>query len=300
MIDSYFRRVVLGIIVFVLLGIGLLFYVFYKKSPPTVKVIVPVANIGPVHTFVGKSVEGRNIEAFKYGSGKTHLVFVGGVHGGYEWNSIVLAYKFMDYLEANPSAIPKNMTVTVIPNANPDGLFKIIGKEGRFTSLDIPTGVTTSPGRFNANGIDLNRNFDCKWQPKSIWQNKTVSAGTQPFSEPEAVAIRDFAVNNNPVAIVFWHSQSGAVYASQCEEGILPETLSIMNIFAKASGYKAVPEFDAYETTGDSEAWLAKIGIPSITVELKTHEGIDWEQNLAGAKALFKYYEEREVVNSSL
>ena len=46
-----------------------------------------------------------------------------------------------------------------------------------------------SSARFNADGVDLNRNFDCDWAPTGTWQNKTVSGGTAAFSEPEAAAI---------------------------------------------------------------------------------------------------------------
>ncbi len=286
--NSYVK--IIGGAIVVLLCV-VLFVVFNKKdstSTQAVETVIPSST----SSVIGKSVEGRDIEAYSYGNGSKELTFVGGVHGGYEWNSVLLAYRFMDYLKDNPDSIPKNLTINVIPSANPDGLYKIIGKEGRFSETDIPAGLATSPGRFNANAVDLNRNFDCKWQPKSTWQNKTVSAGDKPFSEPESVAIRDFIKNNNPVAVVFWHSQGNAVYASQCEDGIIPETITIMNIFAKASGYKAVPEFDAYETTGDSEAWLAKIGIPAITVELKNHNDIDWIENLAGSLALFEHYKD--------
>jgi hypothetical protein len=80
------------------------------------------------------------------------------------------------------------------------------------------------------------------------------------------------------------------VYASECEKGILPETLTVMNTYSKASGYPAVSSFDAYPISGDVEGWLASIGIPAITVELKTHETIEWERNLAGVKALLEYY----------
>jgi len=89
---------------------------------------------------------------------------------------------------------------------------------------------------------------------------------------------------------VFWHSQAGAVYASECTEGILPDTLAITHAYAEAAGYRAVESFDAYEVHGDSEGWLASIGIPAITVELTTHETIEWEENLAGASALVSYY----------
>ena len=247
-------------------------------------------NLDSKYKTIGLSVEGRLIESYTFGRGKTHLLFVGGIHGGYEWNSVLLSYKFMDYLSVNPGFIPSNLTVTVIPSANPDGVYKVIGKEGRFTASDAPPNGSAEPGRFNAHKVDLNRNFDCKWQPEGMWKGNTVSGGTAAFSEPEARAIRNFVQDNLPAAVIFWHSQANAVYASECQAGILPATLDIMRAYSKAAGYPANDSFDAYQVTGDAEGWLASIGIPAITVELVTHETIEWERNLAGIKALFEYY----------
>ena len=276
-------------LILALLGVGILVLLNVLYKTPDTPIAPETADIK--HESIGKSVEGRDIEAYTYGNGDTHLIFVGGIHGGYEWNSVLLSYQFMDYLRENPTIIPANLTVAVIPSANPDGLYKVIGKEGRFTISDIPTKEQAlGTGRFNANGVDLNRNFDCKWKPESTWQNKVVSAGSSAFSEPEAAAIRGFVLKYNPVAAIFWHSKANAVYASECKAGILPRTLDIMNVYAKASGYRAVKLFDEYEISGDAEGWLASINIPAITVELKTHETIEWEQNLAGIKALFNYY----------
>jgi predicted deacylase len=292
------RRLAIGaIIALLLLGVIFAAYLAYvaKNTPPLV--VTPTPMSGPEHKVIGTSVEGRTIDAYTYsgaGSGdKKHLVFVGGIHGGYEWNSSLLAYQFMDHLDQNPKAVPDNLKITVIPSANPDGLFKIVGKEGRFTALDVSKekeAEVLGNGRFNANAVDLNRNFDCKWKPESMWRSKAVSAGTQAFSEPEARAIRDFALGQKPDAFVFWHSQASAVYASECTDGILPETLTIMDAYANASGYKAVQTFDAYEVTGDAEGWLASIGIPAITVELSTHETVEWDKNIAGVKALIEHY----------
>ncbi len=285
------KQVIIITIVFaVLFAGGLIFYFLQNSAEPLIEKAV---DNFPKQKVIGSSVEGRKIEARTYGNGTTHLVFVGGIHGGYEWNSVLLAYKFIDYFNANPKVIPENLTVTIIPSANPDGIYKVVGKEGIFTATNIPESEATILGRFNANEVDLNRNFDCKWQPESTWRNKPVSAGTSPFSEPEAQAIRDFVLENNPTAVIFWHSQAKAVYASECENGILPETLDIMNIYADASGYNAVESFDSYEITGDAEGWLASIGIPAITVELENHQDIDWEQNLASIKALFGYYQQK-------
>jgi len=258
---------------------------------PVVPTKTPDAQMLPVHAIIGKSVEGRNIESYTYGNGKTHLLFVGGIHGGYEWNSVLLAYKFIDYLKENPTVIPKNLSIAIIPSANPDGVFRVTGKSGRFTESDVTTtSLPDGAGRFNARNVDINRNFDCKWKPKSTWKTNIVSAGTHAFSEPEAVAVRNFVATFSPAAAIFWHSKSNAVYASECESGILPVTLDIMNAYSVASGYKAIKSFDAYEISGDAEGWLASINVPAITVELKTHETIEWENNLAGFNALLNYF----------
>lgn len=284
------RPVIASVICIAIAGAGVFALVALNKKAPQ---IVPVAakNAGAIYKVIGTSVEGRKVESYRFGSGEKHLVFAGGMHGGYEWNSVLLAYSAMDYFAGNADAIPKNVTVTVIPSLNPDGVFKVTGKVGRFKIADVSTDkAILESGRMNARGVDLNRNFDCKWKPEATWKSKTVSAGTAAFSEPEAKALRDFVAETHPDAVIFWHSQANAVYASECKEGILPATLDIMNAYSAGSGYRPVKSFDAYEVTGDSEGWLASIGISAITVELKTHETIEWERNLAGIKALFEYF----------
>jgi predicted deacylase len=285
------RAAIITTIIFLII-LGVISIIFFTKKdlPVVVQIVIPVATT--THEVIGKSVEGRTIDAYTYGKGPIHLVFSGGMHGGYEWNSVLLAYEFMDYLEANLNIIPKNISVTIIPAINPDGVFAVIGKEGRFELADAPIADDgTGKGRFNSHNVDLNRNFDCKWKPESTWRKKVVSAGSSVFSEPEAIAIRDYTIKNKPDAFIFWHSQSNAVYASECNNGILPKTLDIMNAYSKASGYPAVDSFSAYPISGDSEGWLASIGIPAITVELKTHQTLEWENNLAGFKAILKLYE---------
>jgi predicted deacylase len=293
MINFSSRRTVISITLLTIVLAGIAFWLFKSDKITTNNPVIVnnLVSLTPVHSVIGKSVQGRSIDAYTFGTGKKHIVFVGGIHGGYEWNSVALAYKFLDYLSITPNIVPPNVTLTVIPSSNPDGLYRVTGKEGRFLISDVSSSQTVQEsGRFNANEVDLNRNFDCKWQPKSEWKNKTVSAGTASFSEPESQAIRSFVSKNNPSAVIFWHSQGNAVYASRCENGTLPETVKIMNLYAGASGYSPVETFTAYETTGDSEAWLASIGIPAITVELKTHETVEWEENLAGVRALLEYY----------
>ncbi len=144
--------------------------------------------------------------------------------------------------------------------------------------------------RFNANGIDLNRNFDCRWQPTSTWRGEVVSAGTRAFSEPEAAALQQFVLTHNPTAVVFWHSKADAVYGAECGNGVGSSTLALLTTYASAANYTAIPVFDAYPVSGDAEGWLTSIGIPAVTVELGTSNTTEWEKNRAGIDALLQSY----------
>ena len=295
---SQTTKIVVGAIS-LLIAVGILLVIFTRPAPeapaPTAdEVTEPVAAPTPTTTqsIIGSSVEGRDIEVYTFGTGETNLLFAGGMHGGYEWNSILLAYEMIDYLKANSNIIPKNVTIHIIPDLNPDGLFAATGLEGKFVATDVTknSALPVGTGRFNANDVDLNRNFACKWAPTSSWRGATVSAGTAAFSEPEAKALRDYVTTITPAAVVFWHSQANNVYASECENGVLPETLTLMRAYSTAGNYGAVPVFDAYPITGDAEGWLASIGIPAVTVELGSHESIEWKQNLAGLNAVLNTY----------
>ncbi len=243
-------------------------------------------------TVIGKSVEGKNITAYHYGTGDTELLFVGGIHGGYEWNTVLVAYQMMDYLKKNPTVVPKNIKVTVIPVLNPDGLNKVVGTAtGDFTQADVSSSeATVVAGRFNANNVDLNRNFDCAWQSSSTWQNKTVSGGSKVFSEPESQAIKKYVEINKPTAVVAWFSAAGGVYSSSCNNGVSAETKIITKKYADASGYPAYDKFSFYEITGDMLNWLAKNNTPAISVLLTNHTDTEWTKNQKGIEALFKYY----------
>jgi len=248
------------------------------------------SNLAANESVIGKSVQGRNIGAFTYGSGDKKVVFVGGIHGGYEWNTSLVAYQLMDYLDANPSAVPAGIQVVVIPVLNPDGLYKVVGTEGRFSAADVPASQSVQvAGRFNASGVDLNRNFDCDWQPSGMWQNTAVDGGTAVFSEPESSAFRDFVTTSAPTAVVGFYSAAGGVYASSCDGPVLSTTKTLTSTYANASGYTAHQSFDSYPITGDMENWLAKMKIPAISVLLTNHQDTEWDKNLAGIKALLAY-----------
>ncbi len=290
------KTTIIALIVIVLIGLGLYFVSTKMADAPVDQATTTVSTTTTTtttevteETSIGMSKEGREIPIYHYGEGDKEVLFVGGIHGGYEWNTVLLSYELMDYLEANGDEIPDGVKVTVIPVLNPDGLNKVVGTSGRFTKADVPTSESaTVPGRFNANNVDLNRNFDCDWQASGTWQDKTVSGGTAAFSEVESQAMRDYVQENDPEAVVVYYSAAGGVYASNCHDGVLPETLKLTNTYASASGYPASEEFDFYEITGDMVNWLAKEKVPAISVLLTDHTNTEWDKNWKGIEAVLK------------
>lgn len=240
---------------------------------------------------IGVSAGGNDIMAYHFGVGDKELLFVGGIHGGYDWNTVLVAYELIDYLKATPSAVPEGVKVTVIPVLNPDGLKITVGTTGRFAEDDVPSSESKLvAGRFNDNDVDLNRNFACDWQATGVWRSQDVSGGAAAFSEPEAAAIRDYVAKHKLTAVVAWYSAAGGVFASNCHNGVLPETSTLTDVYAKASGYKAFSEFDFYEITGDMVNWLAKENIPAISVLLSDHQNVEWSKNREGILAIFDHY----------
>lgn len=296
------KKIIIALVALGLVGLGAYFFIQEKDSkiPKEKLIVTPVSTattttakpIDKTRTIIGASVEKRDIVAYHYGTGSKEVLFVGGVHGGYEWNTALLAYELMDYLAANRAEIPTNVKVTVIPVLNPDGLYKVVGTSDQFNSFtDVSTDKeTVIAGRFNANNVDLNRNFDCNWKEKGVWQTETVSGGTSAFSEPESQAFKKYIESKNPIAVVAWYSSAGGVFSSSCQSGVLPETKKLTNLYATASKYPASESYDFYKLTGDMVNWLAKKNIPAISVLLTTHQDIEWAKNLAGVKAVLANY----------
>lgn len=235
----------------------------------------PMATERPDETVIGSSVEGTEIVAHHFGSGDTELLLIGGVHGGYSPNTAAVAEEFITYFDTNPDAIPANLMVTVIPALNPDGLDE-----------------TGAAGRFNANDVDLNRNFACEWSSEATWRDQAVSGGDSEFSEPEAQALRDYVLAEEPDHAIVWFSQEGKVYPSACGSAPSSASVELATTFADAANYPTEDEFNAYAITGDMVNWMASQNIPAISVLLSNHSSTEWEKNRAGVAAVLNQYAE--------
>jgi protein MpaA len=131
---------------------------------------------------IGHSIEGREISVranFDFEAGAVpdnSTLLIGGTHGD-EPATVLLLESFLQSAEW-PAL--HGFPVMVLPLANPDGY-----ERGT---------------RYNARGVDLNRNCGFNWHAES-----EEPPGAGPWSEPESVALRDFILAWRPAKIVSLH-----------------------------------------------------------------------------------------------
>jgi len=210
--------------------------------------------------------------AYRFGAGPAAHIIVGGIHGGYEWNTVMLVSETLRYLQENPSLVPDDVTLYVIPCANPDG---------------YAAGTAHERGRMNGNGADLNRNWDYHWQPTATHGFDPVNAGAYAFSEPETAALRDFILERDVDAAIFYHSAMARVfYGAERDQSA---TYKLAQIVSEATGYSIAAGVPGQITTGNAIDWMSAEGLAGIEVELTTHDRIEWERNLPGLLAFLNW-----------
>lgn len=222
---------------------------------------------------IGRTVQGRPILAYRFGDGPVKRAVIGGIHGGYEANTIRLMSETLDYLGANPGEIPEHITLFVVPAMNVDGYH---------------AGTDRIRGRLNANRVDLNRNWDFQWNQQAFHGRWPVSGGTAPFSEPEARAVRDFILDQKMDAVIFYHSVYPAVFSGAHRDVSRAEALAIRVAAATGYPYRA-DGIPGQVMTGNAIDWLTGQGIAAIEIELSTRNQTDWLQNLRGLRALLAW-----------
>lgn len=222
----------------------------------------------------GQSAGGLDLWARRLGDGERLLMLVGGIHGGWETNTSELMHMLVTHFEGSPAGILPGMMLVVVPVLNPDGA--TLGR--------------TVEGRFNGNGVDLNRNWGCGWQSQAYFQSRVVSAGSEPMSEPETQALAALINDQRPDVVLMYHSAASGVYAGGCEgeTGSVGEELSeaMSAVLGQATGYSYGSDFSAYPVTGTAPAWIASLGIASADVELATWRQPEFERNLRGVMAV--------------
>lgn len=224
---------------------------------------------------IGYSVEGRPLEVYQFGRGEHRLMIVAGIHGGYEWNTVSLANELIQTMQDGEIVIPEDVTLYVLPNLNPDGYAKQLGVEGRA----------------NANGVDLNRNWDADWRENwygtQCWSYRYLTAGSEPFSEPETRALSSFLLENQVEALISYHSAGLGIFPGGWWDD--RRSLNLAAQLALVSTYQYPPYDSDCEYTGQMIDWAAMNGIAGVDIELTNHTDTDLEMNKNILKAFLNY-----------
>jgi predicted deacylase len=264
------------------LALLLVLAVVWIGSPPLARA-APARQV--TNLTLGYSTDGRPITAVRVGSGPRKLVLVGATHGGPEANTYHLVRDLVDHFRAHPEEVPSSVRLYLIPSLNPDGMER--------------------DWRFNARGVDLNRNMNTNLDscPENDWSQTvngargivSATGGTAPETEVESQLIRDFLLDAS--AAIFYHSAGGELFPAFCEH---EPSIRFAQAYATASGYQYVRYYPRYHITGGMHDWAGSLGIASFTPELWNGDDSDTAINhtalhavLDDAEALLPLPEDR-------
>ncbi|NLG95979.1 MAG: hypothetical protein GX491_01330 [Chloroflexi bacterium] len=224
---------------------------------------------------IGYSVQGRALEVYRFGSGPVHQMIIAGIHGGYEANTVKLAEELIAYLKENPTAVPDDRTLFILPVLNPDGYHRRWGYEGRA----------------NGNGVDLNCNWDSNWQAEwptaYCWSALPITAGSEPMSEPETQALAQFLLDYKIESLISYHSAGPAVFAGG-KPGEGPAA-DLAKTLARAASYPEMTGESLCVFTGMLANWAVDHGIPAVDIELPDHAYPDFQTNLKALQAFLSW-----------
>lgn len=227
--------------------------------------------------IIGKSYEGRDIYAYCLGNGACMNdgilpeVFINSLHHSREPGSaLTLIYYLWNLLERYDNEdkiadfILTNRHIRIIPVVNPDGVI--------YNQLLNPNGG----GLWRKNrrkidsiyGVDLNRNYgpEYAWNSdnmgSSLVPKSEVYRGSEPFSESESSAIRDFFVGKNIRIGANLHTYGNCVlhpysYSSTtCEDSIWYRSFLFDNFKRNQYLFGLDKEIMNYPTRGSADDFM--------------------------------------------
>lgn len=235
---------------------------------------------------IGRTAEGREIYMVRLGTEpaladqKPAVIFMGGHHArehlSVEMPLMTAKYLVKEFRAGNPKVVGylKSRDIHIIPAVNPDGL--------EYDVKDAKYKYWRKNRRKNADGtfgVDLNRNYGFKWGTGGSSKNTSsdVYMGTQPFSEPETQAIKNYIENHKNISVLLtFHTFSELILYpwGHKYEGIentrakqVHETMA--KTMAQWNGYTPQQSSELYIASGDTTDWsYGQLGIISFTFEL--------------------------------
>ena len=161
-----------------------------------------------------------------------------------------------------------------IPLVNPDGAEffesgRTFGAELLEKNKDL-----NKQWKSNAQGVDLNCNFDARFgtgaQQNKIRPSAHGFIGEYPLSAPETRALAAFTLRVGPAATVSYHCMGGELYWEFFQSSNRRRDKAFAAAVAKHIGVKRV-DGDLQSAGGYKDWCVMKLGIPAFTIELIKH-----------------------------
>lgn len=241
---------------------------------------------------IGKSVLGRSIYYIRIGNGK-NIISYNGAHHGMEWITSALLMRFAhDFLTADKNGgalggfnipfLAKNTSVYIVPMVNPDGvqlsakgLDEGMSEELKQRLLEMNGSENFIKWQANANGVDLNHNYNALWKKSKTMEKEygitaagpTRFSGEGPESEPESHALAEFTREKKFKMVLAFHSQGKVIY-----HGFLNKepkySKSIASAFARVSPY-ILDETEGIASYAGYKDWFVnEFNRPGYTIEV--------------------------------
>ncbi len=244
---------------------------------------------------IGTTLDGRNIYDMVIGkkTAPVHMIIHGSIHAReYITTKLImkqLAYYLScldngtgEYKQIPYSELFKDTALHIVPMVNPDGVTisqsGIDGLRTQAAKASVRKIVNSDGGaggftqwKANANGVDLNRNYDAMWE-EFVGAGRPASdryKGAAPASEPETKALIGITRNNPVVRTISYHTYGQVIYWYFGQTGDLySETKAFADEISEITGYAPDANYEQLDPAGYKDWALDKLGIPSITIEV--------------------------------
>lgn len=171
--------------------------------------------------IVGESELGQQIPYVFVGNKNGNYMIVQGAMHAREHLTALLVVNLAKYLVKN-SSLPIMGGIYFVPNTNPDGVRLcqegvgwITDKQRKSNLLTINGGADFTQWKANADGVDLNVNFDARWGEgvqNGFYKSAQNYVGKAPFSARESRALRDFTLQIKPCVTLSYHLKGEVIY----------------------------------------------------------------------------------------
>lgn len=250
---------------------------------------------------LGTTADGREILEAVLGNinAEHHILIQSTMHAREYMNTVLAMNQIEDYLRYSEERsyngktwkeLYQNVCFHVIPMVNPDGV--TVSQEGTEGISDPKlTGVLEacyqrayasgsantdrnqyfSTWKANAEGVDLNRNFDAGWAEYTGSPEPASECykGTEPASEAESQAVLSVSDHYKLDCCIAYHSYGNLIYWNYGSQGeIMEADEQLARCVSDVTGYEMHSTIqDSADAAGCSDYFVLKLGIPAVTIE---------------------------------